>query len=73
MTRCYNMGLNRDQSMLLPPRVEDYVGEDNPVRVIDAYVDNLDLQQLGFVHCDGELTAGQPAYSSGASLKKSRA
>lgn len=69
MTRRYKMGLNRDQSMLLPPRVDDYVGEENPVRVIDAYVEQLDLQQLGYVHADGELTAGQPAYSPGALLK----
>lgn len=55
--------------MLLPPRVDDYVGENNPVRVIDAYVEQLDLQQPGFVHADGDLTAGQPAYSPGALLK----
>jgi transposase len=69
MTRRYKMGLNRDQAMLLPPRVDDYVGVDNPVRVIDAYVEQLDLQRLGFVHADGELTAGQPAYPPGALLK----
>ena len=69
MTRRYKLGLNRDQSMLLPPRVEDDVDENNPVRVIDAYVEQLDLEQLGFKHADGGLTAGQPAYWPGALLK----
>ena len=44
----YVEGLNRDQSFLLPESVDDYVGEDNPVRVVDAFVDELDLAELGF-------------------------
>ena len=69
MNRRYKLGQNRDQSMLLPPRVDDYVSEDNPVRVIDVYVEQLDLKQLGFAHAEGGLSAGQPAYSPGALLK----
>ncbi|QDJ12294.1 Transposase (plasmid) [Roseomonas mucosa] len=44
----YVEGWNRSQSFLLPESVDDYVGEDNPVRVVDAFVDELDLAELGF-------------------------
>ena len=37
----YIRGLNRQQQLLFPERLEDYVGENDPVRVIDAYVDSL--------------------------------
>ncbi len=39
---------NRSQITLFPERLEDYVAEDNPVRVVDAFVDQLDLFGLGF-------------------------
>jgi transposase len=55
--------------MLLPPSVEEYVGPDNPIRAIDAYVDSLDLTALGFTHADGDFGAGQPAYAPAALLK----
>ena len=35
----------RDQTMLLPPRLDDYVSKDNPVRALDAFVETLDLQE----------------------------
>jgi transposase len=41
-------GVDRSQTTLFPERLEDWVGEDNPVRVIDAFVDELDLGVLGF-------------------------
>lgn len=41
-------GEDRDQWALLPPRLEDYVGEDNAVLEVDAYVEALDLAALGF-------------------------
>jgi transposase len=41
-------GLERSQSTLFPAELEDYVGEDNPVRAVDAFVDGLDLGKLGF-------------------------
>jgi hypothetical protein len=44
-------GSNRSQILLVLERVEDYVGEDNPVRFIDAFVDGLDLQVAGFQGC----------------------
>ena len=55
--------------MLLPPCVDDYVSRNNPVRAIDAYVDTLDLQALGFTNSQPVLSAGQPAYDPAALLK----
>ncbi len=53
----------------LPPRVEDYVGADNPVRAIEAYVCALDLEKLGFRHAELGGGAGQPAYDPADLLK----
>ena len=39
-------GVDRSQGLLLPDRLEDYVDEDNPVRVVDAFVEALDLSEL---------------------------
>lgn len=39
---------DRNQASLLPACLEDYVDADNPVRIIDAFVDELDLAELGF-------------------------
>ena len=43
-------GLDRTEVQLLPAAVEDYVGQEAPVRFIDAYVAELDFEQLGFSH-----------------------
>src|SRR5260370_12754338 len=59
--RSYKTGPCREQLSLLPPRVEDYVAPDNPVRAIEAYVCALDLEKLGFRHSGGG-GAGQPSY-----------
>ncbi len=67
--RRYQQTLNRQQDMLLPPRVEDYVSQNNTVRAIDAYVNTLDLHQLEFKHTQSIINAGQPAYDPGALLK----
>src|SRR6201987_5410364 len=48
--RTFKTGESREQACLLPPRIEDYVGPDNPVRAIDGFVDALDLAELGFRH-----------------------
>ena len=53
---------DRGQSTLFPECVEDWIGEDNPVRVIDVLVDDLDLTELGFGGVDPEAT-GRPAAS----------
>lgn len=41
-------GLDRGQSTLFPASLDDYVAEDNPARAVDAFVDGLDLDKLGF-------------------------
>ena len=46
MTGCDRRG--RTQGTMFPAQLEDYVAEDNPVRVIDFFVDQLDLAKLGF-------------------------
>src|ERR1022692_1327033 len=61
-------GADRTQVSLLPECVEDYVAEDNPVRVIEAFVEQLDLRQMGFEGVDPEAT-GRPAYHPGVLLK----
>ena len=60
--RTYKSGQSRDQASFLPPRLEDYVGRDNPVRAIDAYVDSLYLNELGFRDVGSDGGAGQPPY-----------
>jgi hypothetical protein len=47
MTR-FVVGDDRSQSTLFPERLDDYLGEDNPVRAVDVFVDGLDLAGLGF-------------------------
>ncbi len=53
-------GVDRGQSTLFPDRQEDWIGEDNPVRVIDVFVDELDLGGLGFDRVAARAT-GRPA------------
>jgi transposase len=67
--RIYKTGECREQLSLLPPRIEDYVGRDNPVRAIEAYVCALDLEKLGFRHAGGGIGAGQPSYDPADLLK----
>ena len=61
-------GEDRGQATLLPASLEDYVGEDNPVRVIDAFIDELDLGALGFSGVLPEAT-GRPGYHPATLLK----
>jgi transposase len=61
-------GLDRGQSTLFPECLEDWIGEDNPVRVIDVFVDELDLGELGFGGVEPEMT-GRPSYHPSALLK----
>ena len=58
----YLSGTDRSQTLLLPPAIDEYVGADNPVRFIDAFVDGLDLAALGFVRARPERT-GRPGCS----------
>jgi transposase len=67
--RTCKRGASREQTSLLPPRIEDYVGPTNPVRAIDSFVDALDLVKLGFRHADRGLRVGQPPYDPSDLLK----
>ena len=69
MNRTFKSGDSRDQPSLLPPRIEDYVGADNPVRAIDGFVNALDLAKLGFRHAERGGGAGQPPYDPSDLLK----
>lgn len=62
------VGVERDAVILFPESLDEYISVDNPVRFIDAFVDQLDLQELGF----GRAVAaerGRPAYPPAALLK----
>jgi transposase len=61
-------GVNRGQSTLFPECLEDWVVEDNPVRVIEIFVDELDRGELGFNGVDPEAT-GRPSYHPSVLLK----
>ena len=61
-------GTSRDQLTLFPDSVDDYIAPDNPVRFLDAFIDTLDLQALGFRHALLEET-GRPPYHPGDLLK----
>jgi len=61
-------GVNRDQATLFPECLEDWVEEDNPVRVIEAFVEGLDLGGLGFSRVDPQVT-GRPSYHPSVLLK----
>ena len=64
----YVEGWNRSQSFLLPESVNDYVGEDNPVRIVDVFVDELNLAELGFGRATPADT-GRPGYHPATLLK----
>src|ERR1700716_1497704 len=61
-------GEDRTQVTLLPACLEDYVAPENPVRVVEVFVDGLDLGALGFVGVD-PATTGRPAYHPAVLLK----
>ena len=61
-------GEERSQGVLLPEHLDDYVAQDNPVRVVDAFVEHLDLRKLGFERVDRSFN-GRPAYHPAVSLK----
>ena len=61
-------GADRGQGALFPECLDDWVGEDNPIRVIDVFVDGLNLGALGFSGVDPKAT-GRPSYHSSCLLK----
>ena len=62
------VGVDRSQCVLFPERLHEYIDEDKPVRVVDVFVDALELGELGF---DGVTPAvtGRPAYHPATLLK----
>ncbi len=61
-------GVDRSQTTLFPDRLEDWIDEDNPVQVIDVFVDELDLFELGFERVAPKRT-GRPSYHPSVLLK----
>ena len=61
-TDSYIEGLSRNQTFLPPKTIEEYVETSNPVRFIDAYVNTLDMEKLGFTHSTPQ-ELGRPSYN----------
>lgn len=61
-------GLHREQMVMFPELLDEYVADDNPVRFIEAFVESLDLQKLGFERAVPAET-GRPPYNPGDLLK----
>lgn len=64
----YIDGQRRDQITFLPECIEDYISENNPTRVIDAFIDSLDLASAGFFRAQPN-TTGRPSYDPRLLLK----
>ncbi len=64
----HQRGLDRSQTLLFPERLEDYIGAENPVRFLDAFVGSLDLHALGFARAQCAAT-GRPPYDPAMLLK----
>jgi transposase len=64
----HRLGLDRSQTLLFPERLEDYIGPENPVRFLDAFVGALDLHALGFARARCADT-GRPPYDPAGLLK----
>ena len=61
-------GADRSQSTLFPEHLEDWIDENNPVRVVDVFVEELDLGELGFERAEPAST-GRPGYHPSCLLK----
>lgn len=64
----YIQGENRNQSILFPESLEEYITPDNPVRIINEYISQLDLQALNFTHVRTQ-EKGRPSYHPGDMLR----
>lgn len=67
-TMPYVKGIDRNQTTLIPESIDDYIASDNPVRVIDAYVEQLDMAKLDFNYAKAP-GVGRPPYDPRAMLK----
>lgn len=61
-------GIDRNQRIMFPEYVEDYIKEDNLVRVIDEYVDTFDFKRMGFTKSE-ETRPGAPGYHPSTLMK----
>ena len=61
-------GVDRSQTTFFPERLEDFISEDNPVRVVDVFINQLDLLELGFEGVE-PLATGRPSYHPSVLLK----
>ena len=61
-------GENRSQTRLFPESLDDYIAQDNAIRVVDAFVNKLDFQALGFTRAEPSAT-GRPGYQPATLLK----
>lgn len=61
-------GEDRKQATLLPECLDDYIAEDNPIRAVDAFVDELDLKALGFAGAEPAATR-RPGYHPAVLLR----
>ena len=64
----YIQGVSRKQAVLFPDTVDDYIEEDDPARLMDLFIDRLDLQKMGFVRSEPK-AEGRPGYSPRDLLK----
>ena len=64
----YIGGESRNQRYLLPEAIDEYIGADNPVRFVDAFVEKLDLEELGFERAVAAETR-RPGYDPGDLLR----
>ena len=64
----FKKGIDRDQVLLFPESLDDYVLEDSPVRLIDAFIESLDIEALGFTRVSYE-AKGRPPYDPKDLLK----
>ena len=64
----YIQGVSRKQAVLFPDTVDDYIEEDDPARLMDLFIDRLDLQKMGFVRSEPK-SEGRPGYSPRDLLK----
>ena len=64
----YIQGENRQQITLFPEAIDEYISEENPVRVIEVFVNSLNMVELGFLRTDPNVT-GRPAYNPRDLLK----
>ncbi|MGI0092407.1 MAG: transposase [Nitrososphaerales archaeon] len=67
--KLYVRGQSRDQLILFPGTIEEYIDEDNAARVIDLFVEGLNLEKLGFNHLEPKDDGGRPPYDPRDMLK----